>query len=388
MKPLILVRFQVPQHLFRRVAQIIMFLLNHIRNFYDRFEHHISSFFLFAGFLFDTLTLKRVDALFENLSILGYLLIIGVFITLTHLKETEAGGERNPGTAHFWYVNILQFAFGGVFSAYLVLYFRSADFFVAWPFILLLVAIFIANEFLKKHYVRLSFQISLFFLSIYWFAIFLVPVVMHRIGTWVFLFSGLVSLLVIALFNKILFNFIKDKFAQSKKLILLLISGIFILVNFLYFTNLIPPIPLSLKDAGIYHSIEKNSNANERNYEVSYEDRDWKEYFILYPDFQATPGSAVYAFSAIFSPKNLNINILHEWQHWDLVEGEWTTERLIKLPVIGGRDGGFRTFSARTNLASGKWRVNVKTEQGQIIGRLRFNIVPAEVEPELKTKIK
>src|SRR3989344_4056482 len=119
-------------------------------------------------------------------------------------RKNSSGGERNPGTAHFWYVNILQFAFGGVFSSDLVLYFRSADFFVAWPFILLLVAIFIANEFLKKHYVRLSFQISLFFLSIYWFAIFLVPVVMHRIGTWVFLFSGLVSLLVIALFNLIL----------------------------------------------------------------------------------------------------------------------------------------------------------------------------------------
>ena len=365
-----------------------MFFFNHIRNFYGRFERHISSFFLIAGFLFDALTLKRADALFENLFILGYLFIIGVFIILIHLKENEAGGEKNPSRAHFWYVNILQFAFGGVFSAYLVLYFRSADFFVAWPFIAFLFIIFIANEFLKQHYIRLSFQISLLFLAIYSFMIFAVPVVIHQIGTAIFLFSGLLSLVLIGLFLKVLFYFIKDKFTQSKKLILLLISGIFILVNFLYFTNLIPPIPLSLKDAGVFHSIQKSGDENEKNYVATYEDAGWIGYFKLYPDFKATPGSPVYVFSAIFSPKNLNLNILHEWQHWDLVTSEWVTERVIKLPVTGGRDGGFRTYSVRTNLARGLWRVNVETEQGQTIGRLRFNIVPVNTEPELKTVIK
>lgn len=356
-----------------------------VRNFYDRFEHTISSFFLVGGFIFDAFTLRRVDRLSENAWIAGYLVIIAVTITLIHLKERRTTGGEGLGKAHFWYVNILQFAFGGVFSAYLVLYFRSADILVAWPFIALLAATFIANEFLKKHYVRLSFQISLFFLAIYWFMIFLVPVVLHRIGPSIFLLSGLISLGAISLFIKILFYFIKDDFVKSKKLVVTLVTLVVILVNTLYFTNLIPPIPLSLKDAGVYHSIQK---IKEGSYEVAYEEYGWRKYFNLYPDFHKTPGGAVYAYSAIYSPKNLNLTIVHEWERLDESQKKWIPSSVISLPVIGGRGGGFRTYSVRSNLEEGKWRVNVKTKKGQIIGRINFNVVAADTEPELTKKTK
>lgn len=362
-----------------------MFFINPIRNFYGRFERPISSFSLVFGFVFDALTLKRVDTLWENIWILGHILIVGIFITLIHLQENEVGGEKNPKKAHFWYVNILQFFFGGILSTYLVFYFRSADIFVTWPFIVLLVLAFIANESLKRHYIRLSFQISLFFLSIYSFAIFLVPVILHKIGTWVFLLSGLLSLVFIILFLFILFYFIKDKFKESKKLIISLILGIFILINVLYFTNLIPPIPLSLKDAGVYHSIQKNT---EGNYNITFEDYGWRGYFNLYPSFSQISGEPVYAFSAIFSPKNLNLTIIHEWQHYDENEKKWKTGSVINLPVIGGRDGGFRTYSMRYNLETGKWRVNVKTKQGQTIGVLRFKITQIDTEPALTAGVK
>ncbi len=362
-----------------------MLFVEPIRNFYGRFERPISSFSLIFGFVFDALTLRRVDTIFENIWIFGHLLIIAIFIMLIHLQENELGGETNPKKAHFWYVNILQFFFGGVFSAYLVFYFRSSDILATWPFLLLLSLAFIANESLKRHYIRLSFQISLFFLSVYSFAIFLVPVITHQIGAWIFLLSGLISLIFIIIFILILFYFIKDKFKESKKIILFLILGIFILFNFLYFTNLIPPIPLSLKDAGIYHAVSKNT---EGNYDVIYEDYGWRGYFNLYPNFRQVYGEPVYAFSAIFSPKDLNLTIIHEWQYYNKAQGKWITDREISLPVIGGRDGGFRTYSMRSNLRAGKWRVNIKTEHGQTIGHLRFNILPVDIEPVLTSAVK
>lgn len=355
-----------------------------IRNFYGKFERPISSLSLISGFIFDAFTLKRLDMLWENVWILGHLLIVGVFITLIHLRTSEVGDEKNPSKAHFWYVNILQFFFGGILSTYLVFYFRSADIFTTWPFIALLVIAFIANESFKRHYIRLSFQISLFFLSVYSFMIFLIPILTHQIGPWIFLISGLLSLVLIIFFLKILFYFIKDRFKESKKLILLLISGIFILVNFLYFTNLIPPIPLSLKDAGMYHSVQKTPDGN---YFVTYEDYGWRGYFKLYPDFKSVPGEPIYAFSAIFSPKNLNITIIHEWQHYDEIQDKWITERVISLPVVGGRDGGFRTYSARSNLIPGKWRLNIKTEQGQTISHLRFNVMSVDTKPILTSTV-
>lgn len=356
-----------------------------IRNFYGRFERPISSLSLLSGFAFDILTLKRLDTLWENLWILGHLLIIGIFIVLIHLQKNEEGGEKNPKKAHFWYVNILQFFFGGILSSYLVFYFWSADIFVTWPFLLILLIAFIANESLKRHYIRLSFQISLFFLSIYSFAIFLVPIVLHRIGPWIFLLSGLLSLLFIVFFLRVLFHFIKDRFTESKRVIRFLVLGIFVLVNLLYFTNLIPPIPLSLKEAGVYHSIQKDGKGN---YITTHENRSWQDYFKLYEDFSEMPGQPVYAFSAVFSPKNLNLTILHEWQYYDEVQKKWITDQTVKLPVIGGRDGGFRTYSMRSSLTAGKWRVNIKTAQGQTIGHLRFNIVQTDTVPSLSIEVK
>src|SRR3989338_386921 len=275
-----------------------MFFMHPIRNFYGRFERPISSLSLVLGFVFDAFTLKRVDTLWENLWILGHLIIVGIFITLIHLRENETGGENNPSKVHFWYVNILQFFFGGILSAYLVFYFRSADIFVTWPFVFILAVAFIANESLKRHYIRLSFQISLFFLSVYSFTIFLVPVVTHKIGASIFLLSGFLSLVFILIFILLLFLFVKKEFTRSKKIIFLLITGIFVTVNLLYFTNLIPPIPLSLKDAGLYHSIEKNIDGN---YVVKYEDLGLRGYFEFYQNFKQVSGTPVYAFSAVFS---------------------------------------------------------------------------------------
>ena len=213
-------------------------VFEHARNWYGRFERPISSISLITGFLFDAITLKRVDTLWENLWVLGHLLIVGVFIILIHVKEKEEDDEKNPSKAHFWYVNILQFFFGGILSTYLVFYFRSADIFVTWPFIAMLLGAFIANESLKRYYVRLSFQISLFFLSIYAFAIFIIPVLMHRIGADVFILSGIVSLIFIIIFLLILFHFANDKFNENKKVIWSLVIGIFAVVNYLYFINL------------------------------------------------------------------------------------------------------------------------------------------------------
>ena len=346
-----------------------------VTNWYGKYERPISSGSLILGFIFDAFTLKRVDTLWENIWILVHLIIVAIFIVLIHTEKSETNDEKNPSKKHFWYVNILQFFFGGLFSTYLVLYFRSADIFSTWPFILFLAVAFIANESMKRHYVRLSFQISLFFLSIYSFMIFLVPVVLHKIGMVIFLISGIISLGFIYLFVKILFNFIKNEFIESRKIIVYSISSIFILFNFLYFTNLIPPIPLSLKDAGVYHSVGKNRFGN---YVVTYEDQGWLRYFKMYPDFRITTEQPIYIFSAVFSPSDFNVTIVHEWQHYDETQNKWITESMINLPVVGGRDDGFRTYSARKNIPAGKWHVNIKTTENQTIGTIRFNIVPVE----------
>ena len=151
----------------RTKDQIKISFLTHVQNWYGRFERPISSLSLIGGFVFDALTLKRVDMFWENLWVVVHLVIVAICIVLIHALESKEGDEINPAKLHFWLVNILQFFFGGILSTYLVFYFRSADLSVSWPFILFLGLAFWANEALKRHFVRLSFQVALFFLSLF-----------------------------------------------------------------------------------------------------------------------------------------------------------------------------------------------------------------------------
>jgi len=362
-----------------------MVSIDNIKSWYGRYERPISSISLVWGFIFDAVTLKRVDTLFETIWVLGHILIVAIFMILVHIKKNSGEDEKNPSKAHFWYVNIIQFFFGGILSTYLVFYFRSADIFVTWPFVLILAFAFYANESFKRQYVRLSFQVSLLFLSIYSFAIYLLPVIFKQINTTIFIYSGIVSLITIFLFVFALYFFSKNNNLGGKKIITISIISITVLVNILYFTNLIPPIPLSLKDGGIYYFVEKNSDGN---YNVLYEEKGWSEYFSLYKEFKKPINYPIYAYSAIFSPTSFQMEIFHEWQYYNEIEGKWIEDMTIKLPVTGGRDQGFRTYSLRNNLKTGKWRVNVVTPQGQLIGRLRFIIEQVKEKPILSTMIK
>jgi hypothetical protein len=95
----------------------------------------------------------------------------------------------------------------------------------------------------------------------------------------------------------------------------------------------------------------------------------------------------VYAYSAVFSPSKLNLDIVHEWQHYDKETGKWITLSRVPLSVLGGRDGGFRTYSINYNFPPGKSRVNVETAKGELIGRLAFTLVEAKDTPELELEI-
>lgn len=352
-----------------------LFFITKVRNWYAKFERPLSSFSLIGGFVFDALTLRRVDTLWENVWVFGHLLIVAVAIIMINREEGGDISAKDPARLHFWLVNILQFFFGGLLSTYLVFYFRSGSLSTSWPFILFLALAFFANESFKRYYVRITFQISLFYLSLLSFAIFLVPIILHQIGDLIFLASGLLSLIAIIIFLQFVKFFSKNKLVESRNLIFFSIAGIFISVNALYFFNVIPPIPLSLKDSGLYHSVTRNT---EGNYVVEYEDGTWWDFLRVHENFHATTTDVVYAYSAIFSPSSFKISVFHEWQRYDDANGEWQTVDRIDLPVIGGRDGGYRTYSNRTGLTPGEWRVNVVTTSDQLIGRIRFTVISPE----------
>jgi hypothetical protein len=79
------------------------------------------------------------------------------------------------------------------------------------------------------------------------------------------------------------------------------------------------------------------------------------------------------AFTPVVAPAALLQAIEHRWRH----EGRVVSTVKLATPVHGGRPGGFRTFSRKTDFPPdprGHWTVDVMTASGQLIGRLRFRV--------------
>jgi hypothetical protein len=210
-------------------------------------------------------------------------------------------------------------------------------------------------------------------------------VLFHRIGADIFLLSGLASLIFLWLFISGLRFFARENFKKSRFSLTASILSIFITLNALYFFNFIPPIPLSLKDGGIYHSLYRDA---EGNYVAGTEKSGWLSFIYPTVDFHTVSSDPAYAYSAVFSPGLFKTTIIHNWQKYDESAQRWIMVNRITLPVAGGRSGGYRTYSVKDDITPGTWRVNVETSRGQIIGRLRFKVIAVDTEPVLKTIIK
>jgi len=359
-----------------------MSIFHKARDWYAKNEGPISSLSLIGGFVFDALTLRQVTGFWENIFVLGHVVLVGGLMIWIQAIEAEPGAEANPERWHFWLVNILQFVFGGLLSIFLVFYFRSGDISQSWPFILVLALAFLANERWKRQFVRLPFQVLLFYLSLFSVSIYILPVVVHQIGDWIFIFSGFLSLIVIWIFLHIISRVNRPKWHDNKGKLILAVAGIYTLINIFYFTNLIPPLPLDLKNSGIYHSISKNADGT---YSALAEKKTFWQTLTFNEDFHASSGTKVYAETSVFSPTDLNTTIVHRWQYYDQSQKKWLDDEVIDLPISGGRDSGFRTYSA-DSIRPGNWRVSVETLTGQVLGHIDFNVISGEA-PVLEEKI-
>lgn len=82
-------------------------------------------------------------------------------------------------------------------------------------------------------------------------------------------------------------------------------------------------------------------------------------------------GNGLYAYTAINAPRGLDERIYHVWQF----NGKEVDR--IALDIHGGRKEGYRAWTHKQNFPdnpTGKWQVRVLTENGQMIGVLRFNV--------------
>lgn len=354
-------------------------------NSYLRFEHHIAAAFFLGGFVVDIILFTHIDYLLKHAILCFYLFLSGGSILWYQWLTRARGADAPTSVMKIVLPFVIQFSFGGIMSGLFIYFARSASLIQSWMFLALFLFALVGNEFIRERYQRLEFQVIVFFFSVYAFAIVIVPYVHKEITNLMFLESGAWSILVMVGFCLLLRALNPTTFQISKNILFIGVTSITILLNALYFTNIIPPIPLVLSQPGIFHSITRSADGNYIG--VNEPAARLATFLPFRTHYHVDPTGTATFFSAILAPATLSAPISHEWQYQDPITGDWTTKMRITFPITGGRADGYRTYSIKESVTLGKWRIHVKTGDGRAIGTFTFTAVAGDPSTLLSSRL-
>ncbi|MFW0870948.1 MAG: DUF2914 domain-containing protein [Patescibacteria group bacterium] len=349
-------------------------------------ERMVTSGAFVGGFGLDLITLNRIDQWFDNAILLTYLFLGALAILIINTDIEERFGSEIIHRLSPLALYLAQFAFGGLLSGFVIFYSKSASWYVAWPFMLALILLFLANDRMRDYYRRLEVQTGMLFGAILAMAIFFVPTMLGMVGDMIFILSGIVSIALIAIYLKGMYALLPSISDRRRWKIRRNIFFIFVIFNLLYFANIIPPIPLSLKHGDIYYSVIRSGPST---YTVTYEYEPWwqiNQYFDRREFVKTSASDTVFILASVFGPSGLNAPIYHKWQWYNPKTEKWQDVLESKYNLTGGRDDGFRWYSFVQNPALGEWRVRITTNFDREIGRIPFTVVRKDQKPEIRSK--
>lgn len=343
------------------------------RRFMEKHQKYAPLIFFIGGFIFDSLTLERIDRLYDLIVLCLYMTLLTVTLYLYNLVDD--GKWKNTILERYeeYFPLAIQFFFGGLSSAFVIYFLRSVSLSKTISFFIILVALLFANEFLKKRISNKYLQFSVYFFVSFTFFAFIIPVFIKVMNTNVFIFSGLVSLVFTLVLIIVIYWISPSTRAEIR--IGKIIGIIFILyttINLFYFFNLIPPVPLGFESGIVAHNIKVENN----NYVVTYETDEWYVFWREHRlKFIYIPGEKVYVFTSIFAPTDIVKSIFHRWKWHNDNTGKWEIVEDLGYDITGGRDAGYRGYTFKNNAKKGLWKVEVITEEELIIGVIDFEII-------------
>lgn len=356
-------------------------MLTRAWSFVTTYQDYLPVLFFIAGFVWDSLTLGRIDRLYDRVILCVYLASLTVCIYLYNVADDGKWDNTFLKPYEKYFPLAIQFFLGGLCSAYVIYFSRSVSFTKTLSFFLILVVLLFANELLKKRISNKYLQFSAYFFMCFTFFSFFIPVMIKKMGSDIFIMSGLISLVITVVFITYLYHVSPSTRKEiNKKKMFGIIAGIYLMIHTFYFFNLIPPVPLALETGIVAQDVEKING----EYSVTYQEELWYKFWrrnsLIY--FQE-PGSNIYVFASVFAPTNLTKDIYHRWNWKDPATGEWNETDRIGYEITGGRDEGYRGFTFKRNVTDGFWRVDVITGEGLILGIINFEVRTVSIDEEL-----
>lgn len=360
-----------------------MHTFSRAKEFYLKHEVLCSAIFFIGGFLFDVMTLSEPDDFLTITQQVVYLVLL-VFLLFMETRVDILGKKVPRWVMKYWEFRhlIIHFLFGSLLSVYSLYYFQSSSFTTSLIFLLIIFTLLVLNEFPQVQALGLRMRWLLWTLCAFSFYSTVVPIFLRRLGLLSFALALLLTLL-----SLLMIYFYSVKRANEQKNLILknmwtaaIVPLVFLLA---YLFKVLPPVPLALKDIGVYHKIEKDPARG--IYRLSQE-RHWLKFWQKGDqDFYARPGESIYVFVAIYSPAQFKDAVYINWSYKDPRQG-WVSWQRIPLAISGGRSEGYRGYTYKANYDMGEWRAIVESSDGREMGRIQFT-VEATSEPAVYTII-
>ena len=337
--------------------------------------------FFVAGFFFDAFTLIRIDSTIDLL--LQSLYLLGITLIIMLQAYLGAGRWQPKGwVARLWSFEseIIHFFYGGLLSAYVILYFKSTSLSRSIIFLVFVFILMLANEMPQIRRLRSLLRLGLYAFCLISYLNYLFPILMGRMGDWVFSLAWFLSAgLIYLLIKKLASLHLEPKKARVRlgwsPVLVLILVGVF------YFNKWIPPVPLSMQYAGIFRNVEPQAG----HYRLTYLKPPWTRFWEKSEHlFLVREGDRVYFFTRIFGPSRFEHRVFLRWELKDPRGNRWIRSDRIPLPIKGGRGQGYRGYAYKENYQPGKWRIEVETGDGRVLGGVVFRI---EKDPSVEKRI-
>jgi hypothetical protein len=322
----------------------------------------LPALFFIGGFAWDAVTLGRTITPLDLFILAAYLAGAALILVVLGRKARFRGAE---------YAGLmLQFLFGGIFSALFIFYFLSSSDLPGYLVVLALASLLIGNEFLESAYSELSLSWVFFTLSSIMFFNFALAHLFRSISTIWFYIGTAVAVVFVLLLRT------TARRGTATIVPALIAAGVMVA---LHIVNAIPPVPLVKKEMLVAHDLQKRSGG----YVMAVESPDWQFWRSSSTIFHRQGDERVYCFTSVFVPRGIETTLRHRWQRWDRSKG-WVDAGSVPFRITGGREGGYRGYTYKSNATPGRWRVLAESEGGATVGIVQFEVV-AGAAPALKT---
>jgi hypothetical protein len=154
-----------------------------------------------------------------------------------------------------------------------------------------------------------------------------------------------------------------------------LVAPVFIssLLIVAYLMNWVPPVPLVLKQQ------IPCQNFDRKNFSCDVDAPGFLQKLGLQaPSVHKAPDGDVYFLAAVYAPAALKAELEYRWYYKDPSTGEYRlTDKISsgRMVINGGREQGFRSYSKKSKVPAGKYRVETAYKDGAVIGSLAFDVI-------------